>query len=152
MKYIITERQLKLIKEETDISNFIESIKSSVNLSFPYYMVNDDFERALKFANGRPFIIEGNLNLKPAKVITLGSLVGVEGGLDLGFSKTIKDLGNLQYVLGYLDLGRTNIESLGKLKYVSGSLDLRRTPLSGKTTEEEIRNMPNLTIGGGIYL
>jgi len=29
---------------------------------------------------------------------------------------------------------------------------LRNTPLSKTTTEEEIRNIPNLTIGGGIYL
>ena len=141
MKYLITERQLKLIKEQDEI----------LKLDFDFFNKNwNVLQKFLERRGNPPYIITGNLNLKPAKVITLGSLVGVEGGLDLGFSKTIEDLGNLQYVLGYLDLGRTNIESLGKLKYVSGSLDLRRTRLSQKMTEKEISSQ--VEVGGNIYL
>ena len=182
MKYIITERQLKLIKEDK-----IRKIDFEV--------FNNDWNVLQKFLERRgnpPYIITGDLDLRNNKTIeSLGNLQSVGGDLALSFSKikslgdlqsvggtlfltdtNIKDLGNLQSVGsdlnlynsnieslgnlvsvgGYLFLRNSNIESLGNLQSVGGDLYLRNTPLSKTTTEEEIRNMPNLTIRGEIYL
>ena len=182
MKYIITERQLKLIKEDN-----IRKIDFEV--------FNNDWDLLQKFLERRgnpPYIIMGDLDLRNNKTIeSLGNLQSVGGDLALSFSK-IKSLGDLQSVGGDLNLYNSNIESLGNLvsvggdlflydtnitsleklesvggnldlaaskivslenlKSVGGNLDLEGTPLSAMTTKEEIRNMPNLTIEGEIFL
>ncbi len=62
----------------------------------------------------------------------------------------IKSLGDLTSVGGSLDLAYTSIKSLGNLTSVGGFLELRKTPLSKKYTEEEIRQMVN--VSGKIYM
>jgi hypothetical protein len=61
---------------------------------------------------------------------------------------SIKSLGNLTSVGGYLILENTPIKSLGNLQSVGGYLDLRKTPLSKMYSEEEIREMIN--VGGRV--
>ena len=122
MKYIINERQYKLISEEEE----------QEVLHIPSLDVFGDWETLQKFLERRGYplySIGGNFNLYGTK---------------------IESLGNLTSVGGYLDLDRTNIESLGNLTSVGGDLDLSRTPLSKKYTIEEIRNM--VKVGGDIYL
>jgi hypothetical protein len=159
MKYLITERQLKLIKEDN-----IRKIDFDI--------FNNDWALLQKFLERRgnpPYIITGDLNLYGLKIESLGNLQSVGGYLYLTGSNieslgnlqsvggylyltgsNIESLGNLQSVGGNLDLNSTKIESLGNLQSVGGNLYLNRTPLSKITTEKEIRNQ--VEVGGGIYL
>ena len=139
MKYLITERQLKLIKEDN-----IRKIDFDI--------FNNDWALLQKFLERRgnpPYIITGDLNLYGLKIESLGNLQSVGGYLYLTGSN-IESLGNLQSVGGNLDLNSTKIESLGNLQSVGGNLYLNRTPLSKTTTKEEIRNQ--VEVGGNIYM
>ena len=135
MKYLITERQLKLIKEDK-----IRKID--------FEIFNNDWDLLQKFLERRgnpPYIIIGNLNLNRTNIETLGSLVGVEGGyLDLSNNKTIKDLGSLEFVKGSLYIQNTNIESLGNLKSVGENL---------RMINSIVESLGNLeTVGEGLYM
>jgi len=142
MKYLITERQLKLIKEQDEI----------LELDFDFFNNNwDILQRFVKRRGNPPYIITGNLYLENTDIKSLGNLQSVGGELDL-YKTNIQSLGNLQSVGGFLNLTYSEIQSLGNLQYVGGSLGLRNTSLSETTTTEEIRNIPNLTIEGEIYL
>jgi len=199
MKYLITERQLKLIKEESENDQYAGIMR------IPYYMVNDNWEHLQNVINSMgepPYIIEGDVNLRgDYDIETLGSLVGVTGDLNLFYNKVIRDLGDLKFVTGELNLfgctklinlgnlemvgehlqiqytkfrrikdndglneyqltvggdfncNNSDIESLDGLKLVKGDLYLHKTPLSEKTIDvEEIRDIPNLTVEGDIFL
>ena len=161
MRYIINERQYKLlIEEEQEI------------LHIPSLDLFGDWETLQKFLERRGYplySIGGNFNLYGTKIESLGNLTSVGGYLNL-YGANIESLGNLTSVGGYLDLEGTNIESLGNLTSVGGSLnlnttkieslgnltsvggylDLEGTPFSNKYSEEEIRNM--VKVGGDIYL
>jgi hypothetical protein len=160
MKYIISERQYKLLMEEQNV------------LELPSLDYFGDWETLQKFLKKRgypPYSINGNLDLREIDIESLGNLMSVGGDLDL-FGSDIKSLGNLVSVGGYLDLTRTNIESLGNLQYVGGFLylrgtnieslgnlvsvggflDLRETQLSKKYSKKEIKNMINVV--GDIYI
>ena len=161
MKYIITERQYKLISEQEE-----EEI-----LTIPYAHFNEwkMLQSFLKIRNNPPYRISGDLYLAKSSIESLGNLESVEGNLTLVASQ-IKSLGNLKSVGGYLDLDNSSIESLGDLEsvgsklYLEGTpikslgnlksvgldLWLRETPISRKYTEEEIRSMVN--VGGNVYL
>ena len=182
MKYIITESQYKLLTEgkiyNVDFNNFNNDWSTlQRHLEFkgnpPYKIIGDlNLSRTDIKTLGSLVGVEGSLYLRYNKLIEdLGNLQYVRGSFEL-YKSNIESLGNLESVGGYLDtrksnirylgnlksvggclsLGYTNTESLGNLEYVGGYLDLRLTPLSEKTTKEEIRNMPNLTIEGEIYL
>ena len=149
MKYIITERQYKLLTEE-----------KILKLDFDVF--NNDWDVLQRFLERKgypPYEIIGNLDLYNTNIESLGNLKSVGGYLDLRFSKieslgnlqsvggnlnlkhtNIESLGNLQSVGGYLYLGYTNIESLGNLQSVGGDLFLENTPLSKRITKSEIRN------------
>ena len=150
MKYLINERQYNLIKEDKE-------------LSFPFVMFNNDWDMVLSVMKGRPFHIQGDLDLYKSKVKSLGSLKSVGGNLYLHNSKILSlgdleyvggdldlyntklhSLGNLKSVGGYLYLAHSEVESLGDLEYVGGSLYLRNSPLSEKYSEEEIRQMVDI--------
>ena len=163
MKYLITERQLNLIKESEEKVLHIPTLK----------LFNDDWELLQQFLNKKgnpPYSIGGNLDLSNTNIKSLGNLISVDGNLYL-YNSNIESLGNLTFVGGgYLDLRNTNIESignltsvggyldlygskiksLGNLTSVGGYLDLRKTPLSEIYSEEEIHKMIN--IGGRVYL
>jgi hypothetical protein len=114
MKYIITESQYKLLKEQKDII-YIPSME----------IFNNDWTLLQKFLEKRgnpPFYIGGNLDLR---------------------GTPIESLGNLTSVGGDLDLGGTPIESLGNLTSVGGNLDLYGTPMS-KYETDEIRSMVDI--------
>ena len=97
-------------------------------LKIPYAAVRKDWNLLQKFLNmkGNPrYIIVGEVNLRERQdIFDLGNLVGVEGGLFLGWS-SIQSLGELEFVDGVLSLwGCENIKTLGKLKKVEGYLSL----------------------------
>ena len=162
MKYIITERQYRLLSEQEE-----EEI-----LTIPYAHFDGDWDMLqvfLKRRNNPPYNISGDLNLAGSSIKSLGNLESVDGNLDLDESSieslgnlesvsgdlnlagsSIKSLGNLESVGGNLFLYGSSIESLGNLESVGGSLFLRRTPMSKKYTEEEIRSM--VDVKGKIYL
>ena len=163
MRYIINERQYKLITEEEE-----QEI-----LHIPSLDLFGDWETLQKFLERRGYplySIDGGLNLRYYDVKSLGNLTSVGGNLDLVYTNIeslgnltsvggflwlmysdIKSLENLTSVGGNLDLARCkNLTSLGNLTSVGGHLDLSRTPLSKKYTIEEIRNM--VKVGGDIYL
>ena len=141
MKYIINERQYKLLTEQE------EEI-----LSIPFAVFDYNWEVLQKFlekGGNPPYEIMDDLDLEDSRIQSLGNLTSVGGGLYLSYSK-IESLGNLTSVGGNLDLNGVNIQSLGNLTSVGGWLDLEGTPLSKKYTEEEIREM--VKVRGGVYL
>ena len=162
MKFIINERQYKLLTEQEEkilripfaafgndwdlLQKFLEKKGN------PPYEITDDLklpESEIK-SLGNLTLVGGNLNLEYSKIESLGNLTSVGGNLILHRS-VLKSLGNLTSVGGYLDLFYSKIESLGNLTSVGGSLDLGRTPLSKKYSEtEEIRSM--VEVGSGVYL
>ena len=141
MKYLITERQLKLIKEQDEI----------LKLDFDFFNKNwNVLQKFLERRGNPPYIITGDLDLSFNKTIkSLGNLQSVVGDLNLYDSK-IKSLENLQSVGGFLNLYDSKIESLGNLQSVGGYLYLKNTPLSKTTTEKDIRDQ--VEVGGSIYL
>jgi hypothetical protein len=141
MKYIITERQYRLLSEQE------EEI-----LTIPYAHFDGDWDMLQVFLERRknpPYKISGDLNLAGSSIKSLGNLESVGGGLYLQGSP-IKSLGNLKSVGGTLNLRDSSIKSLGNLESVGGYLDLRGTPISKKYTEDDIRSMVN--VGGEIIL
>ena len=160
MKYLISERQYNLIKEDREILE-IPSLE----------IFNDDWELLQRFLErrGNPFYsIGGDLNLSFSEIESLGNLVSVGEHLYLnntaieslgnlksvgGFltlrNTPIKSLGNLVSVGGFLDIKRTSIESLGNLESVGGGLFLYGTPISKTMSKNEIRAIVN--VDGNIY-
>jgi hypothetical protein len=160
MKYIINERQYKLLTEQEDI------------LRIPFKVFDNNWEILQKFLEQRgfpPYEIMDNLDLSESDVKSLGNLTSVGGSLDLRYCEiedfgnltsvggdlilyesNIKSLGSLTSVGGYLDLRFSGIQSLGNLTSVGGDLDLGKTPLSREYSEDEIRSM--VEVGGKVYL
>ena len=141
MRYIISERQYKLLSEQE------EQI-----LRVPFVAFGNDWDVLQRFLNRRgnpPYMIMDDLDLFRAKIESLGELTSVGGYLDLGGSE-IESLGNLTSVGGYLNLRFSEIKSLGNLTSVGGNLILRKTPLSREYSEEEIRSM--VEVRGDVYL
>jgi hypothetical protein len=140
MKYIINERQYRLLTEEEDI------------LRIPFSAFDNNWEVLQKFLEKRgfpPYEITDNLDLKYSEIESLGNLISVGGFLNL-YKSIIEDLGNLTSVGGSLTLHTSKIESLGNLTSVGGNLYLRDTPLSREYSEDEIRSM--VEVGGEVYL
>lgn len=92
--------------------------------------------------------VEGNLYLYNVPLQSLGSLKQVKGDLILHDTK-IKSLENLQYVDGDLNIMRTPLNSFGNLKFVGGYLNIKETPMSKQHSEEQIRQM--VDVSGKIY-
>jgi len=151
MKYIITERQYKLIEEEEEL------------LKIHFEVFNDDWDLLQKYINKRnnpPYELIGDLDLQLTDVKTLGSLVKVNGFLDLSHTKieslgelkhitgsfyfqfnyTIKSFENLKSVGGELNLRKSKIQSLGSLTSVGGNLNLQLT---------NVESLGNLKYVGG---
>jgi hypothetical protein len=130
MKYIITEDQLKIFKDKI--------------LKVSFYALDNDWKLLQEFLNRRgnpPYIITDNVSLSGNEEIkTLGSLISVEGHLNLSYS-SIQSIGSLTEVKGDLNLTRTPIQSLGNLTSVGGYLYLLHTPVSKKYSRQEIRDM-----------
>ena len=141
MKYIITERQYKLLSEQEE--------EEILTIPYDHFQDWDMLQVFLKRRNNPPYRISGDLDLSHSSIESLGNLESVGGFLYLRES-SIKSLGNLKSVGGGLYLQGSSIESLGNLESVGGSLILYRTQISKKYTEEEIRSMVN--VGGKIYL
>ncbi|MFN9956528.1 MAG: hypothetical protein ACK55I_25800, partial [bacterium] len=121
MKYIISERQYKVLTED----------KERKILKVPGLEVFGGWEGLQIFLKGMKnplFSISGDLNLSHSDITSLDNLVSVEGNLVL-LRTSVKSLGNLKYVGGYLYLSKSQIQSLGNLEYVGGFLDLGRTPI-----------------------
>ena len=139
MKYILTERQYRLMEQQEEI------------LKIPFDVFNNDWNLLQKFLERRgypPYEIIGDLDLRGTEITSLGNLTSVGGDLYL-VGTPITSLGNLTSVGGNLYSRETPITSLGNLTSVGGYLDLRETPIAGKYTEEKIRQMVN--VEGKVY-
>ena len=161
MRYIINERQYKLLLEQEEqilrvpfaafgnewdvLQKFMERRGN------PSYMITDDLDLSYNEIEdlGNLTSVGGNMYLGGSKIKTLGNLTSVGGDLFLGNSN-IESLGNLTSVGGDLNLYVSNIKSLGNLTSVGGDLNLFSTPLSKKYSIEEIRSM--VEVGGDVYL
>jgi hypothetical protein len=161
MKYIINERQYKLITEQEEI----------LRIPFSAFGNNwDDLQKYLERRGNPPYEITGNLILKNSEFESLGNLTSVGGDLIIGLGN-IESLGNLTSVGGHVMFLNTNItslgnltsvggdinvggnkklKSLGNLTSVGGNLTISKTPLAKKYSGEEIRSM--VEVGGKIYL
>ena len=139
MKYILTERQYRLMEQQEEI------------LKIPFGAFGNDWNLLQKFLERRgypPYEIIGDLDLRGTEITSLGNLTSVDGYLDLQRTP-ITSLGNLTSVGGYLSLYGTPITSLGNLTSVGGDLFLRGAPIAGKYTKKEIRQMVN--VEGSIF-
>jgi len=154
MKYLITERQLNLIKEDK-IRTF----------NFDIFNKNWDLLQKFLERRGNPdYILEGDIDLT-REIKTLGNLVGIQGDLIAYRSKldslgklrhvsgnvflqftNVATLGNLEYVGKTLDLAYSRVWSLGKLDYVGEDLNLSSAPVSSISEYEELHN--RIVIGG----
>ena len=141
MKYIITERQYRLLSEQEE--------EEILTIPYAHFEDWDMLQVFLERRKNPPYKISGDLDLAGSSIESLGNLESVDGDLDLYISK-IKSLGNLESVGGWLNLAGSSIKSLGNLESVGGNLYLYKTPMSKKYTEEEIRSMVN--VGGDVYL
>lgn len=162
MKYIINERQYRLLtKEEQEVLHILslnvfggwEALQKFLERrGNPLYSIGEDL--SLRVMNveslGSLTSVGGNLDLRRTNIKSLGNLTSVGGSLFLNGCENLTSLGNLTSVGGFLDLRGTNIESLGALTSVGGVLDLRGTPISRKYSREEIRQM--IKVDGDIYL
>jgi hypothetical protein len=117
MRYIINERQYKLITEEQEI------------LQIPSLDVFGDWKTLQKFLErkGNPlYTIGGDLMFR-TNIKSLGNLTSVGGNLDL-YGTNIKSLGNLTSVGGDLDLRGTplskkyTIEEIRNMVKVGGDI------------------------------
>jgi hypothetical protein len=159
MKYIINERQYKLLTEEEQEILHIPSLE----------LFNNDWETLQKFLGkrGNPlYSIGGNLDLGEMNIESLGNLTSVGGYLNLFSCKNLTSLGNLTSVGRDLYLRHCdNLTSLGNLTSVGGGLYLRHcdnlTSLGNLTSVGEgldlkkinIESLGNLTsVGGTLYL
>ena len=142
MKYIINERQYRLLTEEEQEVLQI----SSLNVFGGWEALQKFLER-----KGNPlYSFEGYLNLRGTNIESLGNLTSVGNSLDLR-TTNIESLGNLTSVGGSLNLiGCKKLTSLGNLTSVGGILDLKRTPISRKYSRAEIRQL--VKVDGDIYL
>ena len=136
MKYIISERQYKLlVKEQEEEILYIPSVELFGNWN--------TLQKFLERKGNPLYSIGGDLDLRNSDIKSLGNLTSVDGYLDLGYSK-IKSLGNLTSVGEDLDLSNSKIESLGNLTSVGGNLNLRNS---------DIKSFGNLTsVGRNLYL
>jgi len=154
----------------------------------PYKIIDNLILRNIEIESfGNLVSIEGDLDMIRVKIKSLGNLKYVGGNFDTGgdedpistveieslenleevggklnllANRTIKDLGNLRRVGGFMDLSETKIASLGnleyvgdnlwlwgnkkikdlgKLKYVGDTIILGKSLLSQTMTEKEIR-------------
>jgi hypothetical protein len=159
MKYIITEDQLKKVKDRLlkipfstfgyDWHSLQEYLKGKGNP--PYILKGSidlmDYKEITTL--GSLISVEGNVYLLDSSIKTLENLTSVEGSLNLMYS-SIQSLGNLISVGGGLDLSETPIKSLGNLKSVGNSLYLKNTQISKIYTEKQIRDI--VDVGGEIHL
>jgi len=101
MKYIITEDQLKKVKDRL--------------LKIPFSTFGYDWHSLQEYLKGKgnpPYILKGSIDLMDYKEITtLGSLISVEGNIYL-LDSSIKTLENLTSVEGSLNLMYSSIQSL----------------------------------------
>jgi hypothetical protein len=143
MKYIINERQYKLlIEEEQEILQL-----PSINFFGGWGGLQHFLEK-----KGNPlYSIGGDLDLSYNDIESLGNLTSVGGNVSLFSCKNLTSLGNLTSVGGSLYLRDINIKSFGNLTSVGGDLYLylKNTQFQKKYSEEEIRNM--VEVGGNIY-
>ena len=136
MKYIITESQHKrLFEEEQKV------------LHLPDAKLFGGWEG-----------LQGYLELKGNPLYSLGN------DLDLGYTNSVKSLGNLVSIDGDLLLDGSEIESLGKLTHVGGSLSMISTPIKtlgnlssvGRTlfiNSSEVESFGNLTsVGSNLFM
>ena len=152
MKYIITSKQYKLLKEQEQEILHIPSIdlfggwynlqKFLKRRGNPPYSIgaNLDLANTQIESLGNLTSVGGYLNLFRTSIESLGNLTSVGGNLSLRLTP-IKSLGNLTSVGGYLDLFNTPIKSLGNLTSVGGTLNLEYTPIARKYIEKQIRSM-----------
>lgn len=122
MKYIISERQHNLIKEQDQEVLEIPSIDHFDN----DWSLLDEF---LKRRGNPPYSIGENVNMFNLKEIKKfpGNLVLVKGNLDLMGSAIESLPDNLFKVEGYFDIFNTDIKSLGRLVSIGKWADLRNS-------------------------
>ena len=155
MKYIITESQFKLLKENEEKIIHLPSVD--------YFGGWGNLQKFLKRRGNPNYSLSGMLNLGDTDVESLGNLISIEEDLILYHAPLIKTLGKLKYVGGGCNLYMSGIKDLGDLEYVGSYLDLRNTdvnsfgnlsdvkdiyahntPLELKYSKEQIRSMINV--------
>lgn len=134
MKLIITEEQFEKVKDKV--------------LRIHYDVFDKDWSLLQDFIQDKgnpPYILHGELiDLSDrGDISTLGSVIGIEGGLIISYSD-IQSLGDLTYVTGFLDMEKTNISSFGNLESVGKWINVQDTWMSRKMTKSEIGKLLNL--------
>lgn len=132
MKYIINERQYKLITEEQEV------------LQLPSFNIFGDWETLQIYLEkkGNPlYSLGGNVDLSHSDIESLGNLVSVEGNLNLLGCYKLSSIGKLTSVGNNLILSYSSIKGLGNLTSVGNDLFLMNCM--------QLTSLDNLTSVGG---
>ena len=132
MKYIINERQYKLITEEQEV------------LHIPSFNIFGDWETLQIYLErkGNPlYTLGGNVDLSHSEIESLGNLISVEGSLNLLGCFKLTSLGKLTSVGKNLTLNYSSIKGLDNLTSVGNDLFLLNCM--------ELTSLDNLTSVGG---
>ena len=118
MKYIVTESQYKLMKEQLE--------REVVKLPRIKYWTWGQLQNYSNENGNQYHIVRENLHIHDVNIPSLGKLIGVTGNLRIKNS-SITTLGNLEFIGGFLKVSNTNIRYLGNLESIGGLLYLRET-------------------------
>lgn len=146
-KIRLTERGLKsLIKR---IINEVDEVQDEIVTISP-----DEFLRMLKYTNSfnailnlkkykdKKVVIDGDLNVRNDKIVTLGRLHGVNGNLDVSYCNKLNSLGELAYVRGNLDISNTNVSSISDIE-VLGRVRDWNSPVETQRLRKEFQKRLN---------
>ena len=177
MKYIITEKQHKLITEQND--NILDIPFSVFNYDWnllqtyikkrgnPLYRLTGDIN-LVDYTDikslGSLYSVRGTLDLYYLDIESLGMLTSVDGHLILSVTKKLKSLGNLTSVGESLFLVKSKVESLGNLTSIGGECQMELTPIKtlgnltsvGKSLDasgSDLKSFGNLSfVGKNLFL
>lgn len=137
----------KIRLTESGLKGFVRAIVEQVDDEY-YHMDPSDFMTMidagvnrleivtkLKRFKGKPLWIDGNLDLSGRPITTLGNIAGVSGDLKLSNNNKLKDLGNLKYVQGQLDISYSSVSSVDGVEY--GNLRAYDSELENKVARAE---------------
>ena len=91
---------------------------------------NIDVVTRLKKFQGKQLWVDDSLDLSDTPIVSMGNIAGVSGDLELFGCRKLKNLGNLKYVSGKLNISRSSVSSVDGVEY--GSISQYDSELENK--------------------
>jgi len=122
MKYIITDKQYQILKEQTEQVLKLPSVD--------YFGGWDNLQQYLTKKNNPPYSIDGELNLADSNVTSLGNLKGVKRGYGMDYFQNMSALDRLIKKLKKLD--EPNIQVMNELAALNAKVSNLNMPQQRK--------------------